>query len=377
MEESDPKAEDIEERRLGLEFRKLEIDKQRLELERQRLDVDNRVLNRHLGVIVTSIVSLVALALSATQLYIAYANRKSDVEIAEDNRKIDLKIADANRKADIEAAKLAQQRQWGIQLADFVFGNKDIIFGGATAERETMRNVLLVTYPSEVTAPLFQRLEATAPEKERAVWQKGAAIAQKITPQIIGNLAFSLIACSRESEGVRCSLSATNTGDSEQTFCIASASRILDGQGGEHRLGGQEDCAFNINVAGQSQARFTLEFQGARGAGENIPLVEVGVDKSSARWHNVPAEGPLLAELSLGRGMSATVPETSLVLTLTGIVAAEPNRLQAQFSMISPGRGEEIVKAADPGASFTYGGYEIRLLSLDADSAKFSVGREP
>ena len=64
-----------------LEKTKIELEQQRLKIEKTRAEQENRYLQRHLGVIITAAVSLAAVLVSATQIWVASITKEKELEI--------------------------------------------------------------------------------------------------------------------------------------------------------------------------------------------------------------------------------------------------------------------------------------------------------
>lgn len=144
-----------------LEERKLDLEMERLDLERQKFQLDSRFTQKNLGVVLTAAVSLAAVIVSASQVWVADVNRSRELE-----------LANIQKAKELELARLEGERRWKLDLTDFLFRNKQAVFSGDQVERERVRNVLLVTFPPEITGAVFEKLEATAPEEEKTTWRE-------------------------------------------------------------------------------------------------------------------------------------------------------------------------------------------------------------
>jgi len=139
-----------------LDEKKLALEEKRLDLERQRLGIDARFVHKHFGVLMTAVVSVAAVVISAAQVW----------------------VSEIDKDREIELARLEQDRRWNLDLTEFLFRHKESIFSDDSAERERMRNLLVVAFPKDITAEPFKKLEATVPDEEKATWQQAQVLAQ-------------------------------------------------------------------------------------------------------------------------------------------------------------------------------------------------------
>lgn len=139
----------------SIEERRLALDRERLEHERQLALAESRFVKRHAGALLTSIVSLIAVVVSGAQIWVASIDHRKQVEheIAESRR------ADEDRR-----------HRWMLDAASFVMNNRAAIYSADSVERNRIRDMMIATFPPEITRPLFRRLELSAPPDHRAGW---------------------------------------------------------------------------------------------------------------------------------------------------------------------------------------------------------------
>lgn len=159
----------IEEKKFELDQKKLEHDikiaEQRLKLDQQNSKVQNGFLQKNFGVILTSIISLVAIIISFLQL-IAKKEETKKVNIQKDK--------------EIRIAEISNERDWNHKAIEFVAQNQDVIFGEDTEKRDKIAKVMLATFPPAVTNVLFQKFEYTAKSDEaKQVWISNQEVAIK------------------------------------------------------------------------------------------------------------------------------------------------------------------------------------------------------
>lgn len=170
MTENQNKEEDYTFERERLESEEKRADEEmkfkrdKLEFEKKQFALKNRFLNRNLGVLITAAVTLLVVLIQAGQIWKAEQNNRKDLEISREQRQQELTL---NR--------LENERRWKLDLFQFVSDNMNMIFSDNSDERKRIRNVMVVTFPTEIINALFQNLELSVPEDEKQVWRDGIA----------------------------------------------------------------------------------------------------------------------------------------------------------------------------------------------------------
>ncbi|HWS85782.1 MAG TPA: hypothetical protein VN282_02230 [Pyrinomonadaceae bacterium] len=158
-------AEEIEASRLDLERERLELDKtiatSRLEFERQKSDRENKFWNRNSGVLITGLISLAALMVTATQIWTAKLQKDREIEMSDRQKDRELSLMDEKNK-----------REWNLSAAKFVAENMKVILGDNAQEKELLAKMLANIYPPEVAAPLLAKLENASPPPEENTWRQ-------------------------------------------------------------------------------------------------------------------------------------------------------------------------------------------------------------
>lgn len=120
--------------------KRLAIERDRLNLEKSRVEFDRRFSNKYLAVIFATVVPLTAAVFSYFQAVRDHAQKEKELNVLE----------------------LQQNREWNLSVAKFVSEHADVIFAGNDEQRSRIREIMLVTFPPNITSILFQKLEATA-----------------------------------------------------------------------------------------------------------------------------------------------------------------------------------------------------------------------
>lgn len=142
--------DDLEQARLAFELQRLELERLRLDENRERRAERkgrgrrDKLLNRHLGSVITAIVSMAAILVSLTQVWIATTSKENELRLQ----------------------KMQQEQEWKFRALEFVTKNADSFFGKDQQRREHMATALAVAFPPEVAGSLLSNLKQTASTPE-------------------------------------------------------------------------------------------------------------------------------------------------------------------------------------------------------------------
>ena len=89
-----------------------------------------------LAALVSGAVAFAGVAISATNIWVAYINKSKDLDIA-------------TRK----------------EFREFVAANRTIIYGGDPVSAEYIRNVMRITFPKDLWEPAFRQIELNVPRQ--------------------------------------------------------------------------------------------------------------------------------------------------------------------------------------------------------------------
>jgi hypothetical protein len=147
---------------VDLEERRLVLEEQKLLLEKEKSHEQNKFFNKNFGAIITAAVTMATVVVSGAQVWVAHINKNKELELTNIQESQELKSADLER-----------HRRWGLDVAKFVFENRALIYSGNRDEQEQIRNVMVATFPSEVTEKVFLGIETTASIDQKQVWADG------------------------------------------------------------------------------------------------------------------------------------------------------------------------------------------------------------
>lgn len=142
---------------IEIENARLELDRQRLELERQRLEdarerrsrsdgrrSRNKLVRDHLGTMITAIVSVAAILLSLTQVWIATSAKEHELQMQ----------------------KIQQEQEWRFKALEFITKNSDAFFGKDQLRRERMSSALAAAFPPNIAGSLLSNLKQASNSAE-------------------------------------------------------------------------------------------------------------------------------------------------------------------------------------------------------------------
>ena len=141
---------DIDQARLDLERERLALQRARVASSRDRLEQQGRRRRRdrlfkdHLGSLITAIVSLAAIFVTLTQVW----------------------VASSSKDRELGLLKMQQAQEWRFKALEFVTKNADSFFGKDQQRREQMANALASAFPADVAGPLLANLKQTATTQE-------------------------------------------------------------------------------------------------------------------------------------------------------------------------------------------------------------------
>ncbi|MCW5198386.1 hypothetical protein VU07_01155 [Desulfobulbus sp. F4] len=153
------------EAKLKVELLQLELEKERIAFQKNKREKDT-FFSKNFSVLITASISLVAVLVSASQVLVAYINRERELEITSITKEKEQKLKETE-----------QEQQWRLKLASFVSDNIELIFSSDIEKKTSIRNVLLVSFPSAYTRSLFEKLKSTAPDDAKKFWEKGEELA--------------------------------------------------------------------------------------------------------------------------------------------------------------------------------------------------------
>jgi hypothetical protein len=135
---------------------KLRLDEERLELEKARLELEKSYSKRYITPLISILGAIVAGLFALAQVWVASIQKAKEIEAAQ-----------IQKEREIEIAALERERRWKLDMADFVFRNREAIFSDdKDADQQRIIKVIAVTFPTDISAILFENLKATVPHQQ-------------------------------------------------------------------------------------------------------------------------------------------------------------------------------------------------------------------
>jgi hypothetical protein len=142
----------------SIEKANLPLEERRFELEKARLALEGSFSKKYAAALIGVLGAIVAGIFALAQI----------------------QVASITKEKELESARLEHERRWKLDVADFVFRNRETIFSTNETEQRRIRNVMVVTFPYDITKVLFEKLEAAVPEEQKSLWQEGQKLLVKV-----------------------------------------------------------------------------------------------------------------------------------------------------------------------------------------------------
>lgn len=140
----------------------MNLEEKKFEFEQKRYENESRFFNKNSGIFISSIVSIALIVVSFTQF-----------KIAETNKQNELSLLSLQFSQQLELEKTKTEREWKIDILGYVTIHSEKIFNGTQTEKEKIMNIILVTFPPEITENLFSKVEATTVDSSKKIWEDG------------------------------------------------------------------------------------------------------------------------------------------------------------------------------------------------------------
>jgi len=147
---------------IDVEVARLEIEREKLRLEQSRLQIENRFWNKNAGTIITAMISLVAVIVSLSQVWVA--------KITKDR---ELQMTALQKQSEFTLLREQRDREWNLNAAKFVTENRKVIFDGDQKEQELFAKLIPTIFPKDVANSLLDKLIATSTGQSKETWKKG------------------------------------------------------------------------------------------------------------------------------------------------------------------------------------------------------------
>ena len=134
---------------IELRNRELEIEEKKLSIEEKKVSREEKIIYKHLGIIITSIISVATISVSIIQLVNNNKSKENELEIVKENNINQLKLAEINNN-----------RNYDLSIANFLMENKPELFSESSEERDQLFDVLTITFGDEKVDSIFKRIQS-------------------------------------------------------------------------------------------------------------------------------------------------------------------------------------------------------------------------
>lgn len=160
------------------ETQKLRLEERKIAAEERKLEIEHSFFHKHVGLFITAVLSLAAVLVSGSQVWVANINKNKELELSQQQR-----------EKELEQKTMENERRWKLDGLKFVMSNQELIFSEDLDQRRRIRDIMVATLPEEITLPLFRRLAALSAPDERSIWNEGR---QELYESILDSLIHEL-----------------------------------------------------------------------------------------------------------------------------------------------------------------------------------------
>jgi hypothetical protein len=147
---------------IDIELARLEIERERLRLEQTRLQIENKFWNKNTGTVITAMISLVAIVVSLSQVWVAKITKDRELQMTAIQKQSELTLLQEQR-----------DREWNLNAAKFVTENRKAIFDGDQREQELFAKLIPTIFPKDISASLLDKLIANSTGTAQETWKQG------------------------------------------------------------------------------------------------------------------------------------------------------------------------------------------------------------
>lgn len=159
-------SDELNEAKFELEQKRFALEEKRFKLDEERAFRERRFLTRNAATLITGLISLATIAVSASVAYNAY--RQTD----------QTRIVEASK---LDQAKLDSDKKWRNDALQYTTAQYEAIYSGETKKQERILSLMEPVFPREIFERILDHLKEAAPTKDGPnVWARGE---QKIDKQ--------------------------------------------------------------------------------------------------------------------------------------------------------------------------------------------------
>lgn len=157
---------------MSIEEKRLELEEKRLSFQEKKYINEDKFFQKHFSVIITALLTLVTIVISGSQVWVAYINKEKELS--------DIRAKSVRSEKSL---KLEQDRRWNLDITRFIFENRKLIYSEDIVEAKYMRNIMLTTFPLEITNRLFLSIEQISGNQKqiKTMWKDGLNIIDNIS----------------------------------------------------------------------------------------------------------------------------------------------------------------------------------------------------
>lgn len=129
----------------------------------------NKYIEDSLLKVSTAIAAVLAVFVSVAQVLVAAINNDKELELAR-----------MQSEAASKLEMLKSDRTWNKDVANFLVENEEKIFSDDLKTRESMKSIMLATFPPEVTETIFSNFSEVVSSEFASEWVRAKSVASRI-----------------------------------------------------------------------------------------------------------------------------------------------------------------------------------------------------
>ncbi len=118
---------------------------------------------------ITAFASILAIIVSATQIYITHIDNTNELSITTIQKEKEL----IQKTKELQLKTLEIERNWHFKSIDFVSKHMDKIFSNNIEESTRIKNVMEASFPPQINQALFKKIgKASSSKSTRNIWER-------------------------------------------------------------------------------------------------------------------------------------------------------------------------------------------------------------
>lgn len=153
------------------ENQNISLEHERLAIEKSRLLIEQNFWKKYFTPLVSLVGILIASVFGVTEVWVASIQKDKELE-----------TTNMQKENELQLVRLSHDRQWKLDMAKFVFENREAIFSeNNSRDQERIVKVIAITFPPDISTILFDRIKEAIPDNQKKTVEEGQKIVDEIT----------------------------------------------------------------------------------------------------------------------------------------------------------------------------------------------------